>query len=63
LIGFVGVETHLNVDARAEAVDDGEEAVKGETAEVGVADAGEVGGGDAGTGVGGAYGQLFLGRA
>jgi hypothetical protein len=62
--GFVGdclgsVQPYLDFNAGAEAVDDRHEAIHGEAAEVGVADAREVGGGNAGAGVRGANRQVF----
>lgn len=56
---LTAVNVDLNLDARAETIDDRNEAVEGEAAQVGVADAGEVGGGNAGLRVGGADGELF----
>jgi len=44
--GENGAEFDANINSRAEAVDDGEQAVEGEAAQVGIADAGEVGGSD-----------------
>jgi hypothetical protein len=59
----MAAEFDADFDARAEAVDDGDEAVEGEAVEVGVADAGEVCGGDAGAGAGGADGEGLADRA
>src|SRR5208282_5258127 len=53
-------DADLDIDAGAEAVDDGDQAVGGETAEVGVANARKVGSSDAGAGVGSADGQAVV---
>lgn len=48
------VNADFDFNARAEAVEDGHEAVDGEARKVGVAYAGEVGSGDSGAAMGGA---------
>lgn len=53
------VQPDFNLDAGAEAIDDGHEAIYGEAAEVGIADAGEVGSGNAGASVCGANRQAL----